>query len=284
MTKLNHYEDNYQKRVENARQEELKKLSKELFVWALSMVLTVISPILASSATFILYVLMDESHILTAAETFTVLLLFNALRFPINYFGRLLGRLAQALTSLDRIAEFLDREVRDTENLLQSANGDDGPAPPSQNKDDALLTVRNASFRIGSPESPETSASSAFNEMSKGFNQGGGFEVSGIDFEVHRGQILALVGAVGTGKSTIVNGIIGEVFASSSTSISMKGKVAYVSQHAFILNTTLRENVLFGEPYDQDRYESVLEACCLWPDIELLGGGDLTEIGEPQQC
>lgn len=61
----------------------------------------------------------------------------------------------------------------------------------------------------------------------------------------------------------------------------MKGKVAYVSQTAFIMNTTLRENVLFGEPYDKSRYESVLEACCLWPDIELLGeAGDLTEIGE----
>ena len=61
----------------------------------------------------------------------------------------------------------------------------------------------------------------------------------------------------------------------------MKGKVAYVSQTAFIMNTTLRENVLFGEPYDKARYESVLDACCLWPDIELLGeAGDLTEIGE----
>jgi ABC-type transport system involved in cytochrome bd biosynthesis fused ATPase/permease subunit len=85
---------------------------------------------------------------------------------------------------------------------------------------------------------------------------------------------------VGTGKSTIINGIIGEVTASAGTSISMKGKIAYVSQTAFIMNTTLRENVLFGEPYDRSRYESVLDACCLWPDIELLGeSGDLTEIG-----
>ena len=85
---------------------------------------------------------------------------------------------------------------------------------------------------------------------------------------------------MGSGKSTIVNGIIGEVFASDETTISFNGSVALVSQTAFIMNTTLRENVLFGKPYDQERYEKVLDACCLWPDIELLGGGDLTEIGE----
>jgi ABC-type multidrug transport system fused ATPase/permease subunit len=77
-----------------------------------------------------------------------------------------------------------------------------------------------------------------------------------------------------------VNGIISEVPAVEGSTIAIRGKIAYVSQTAFIMNTTLRQNILFGGIFEQERYERVLEACCLWPDIELLGeAGDLTEIG-----
>ncbi|CAB9504527.1 Oligomycin resistance ATP-dependent permease YOR1 [Seminavis robusta] len=300
VTKLNHYEENYQQRVDQARNQELTKLRRELFVWALSLVVTVISPSLAAGATFIVYVMANEDHVLTASETFTVLLLFNSLRFPINYFGRLLGRMAQAFTSIERIASYLDRPILhddDNNNDKNSKSTDNDKkgtemlpqkTRSNDNDDDAVLVVRNASFRIGSPSSDTATLSTTLSAndaaatvSTSGFRQGDGFEVSGIDFALQRGEILALVGTVGCGKSTIVNGIISEVPASEGTSLSLKGRVAYVSQTAFIMNTSLRENILFGESFEQERYERVLEACCLWPDIELLGeAGDLTEIGE----
>ena len=70
---------------------ELDHLRKELAVWALTLVIIVVSPIIATAATFAVYVLIDESNILTASMSFSVLLLFSALRFPINFAGRLLG-------------------------------------------------------------------------------------------------------------------------------------------------------------------------------------------------
>jgi ABC-type multidrug transport system fused ATPase/permease subunit len=91
VTKLNSYEENYKRRVMDARNKELLHLRQELRVWGLSLVLIVVSPILASSVTFAFYVLIDEDNILTASMSFTVLLLFSALRFPINLAGRLLG-------------------------------------------------------------------------------------------------------------------------------------------------------------------------------------------------
>ena len=284
---MNNYEENYQQRVEEARHKEVGELRKELFVWALSLVVTVISPSLAAGATFIVYALADESNVLTAAETFTVLLLFNALRFPINYFGRLLGRLAQALTSMERIADFLDREVRSEEhrlkaesNNLQSSENMEKSEESFVEAGDSIVAVRNASFRIGSSNSVDPSSLSS-EIVPKRRHQEGGFEVSGIDFTLQRGEILALVGAVGSGKSTIINGIIAELPMAEGGSISLDGKLALVSQSAYILNRSLRENILFGKPFEQDRYEKVLEACCLWPDIELLGeAGDLTEIGK----
>ena len=86
---------------------------------------------------------------------------------------------------------------------------------------------------------------------------------------------------VGSGKSTIINAIIGEVSVSSGTTLETRGRVAYASQVAFIINATLRENILFGSPFDAHRYNQVLDACCLRADIDQLGlAGDLTEIGE----
>ena len=290
VTKLNNYEENYQHRVEEARHQEVKELRKELFVWALSLMVTVISPSLATGATFIAYALIDESHILTASTSFTVLLLFNALRFPINYFGRLLGRLAQALTSMERIASFLDRELRSRE----SSENDKLPSFEKKEKTSGhetvtearhpIVGVRNASFRIGSQVSHgESSLPSEMLSTSR--HQENGFEVSGIDFSLHRGEILALVGAVGSGKSTIINGLIAELPMAEGASLSLDGKLALVSQSAYILNRSLRDNILFGEPFEQERYEQVLETCCLWPDIELLGeAGDLTEIGKWRRC
>jgi ABC-type transport system involved in cytochrome bd biosynthesis fused ATPase/permease subunit len=82
-------------------------------------------------------------------------------------------------------------------------------------------------------------------------------------------------------KSSLINGIIDEMPATSETVVTTKGTISYVAQHAFILNTTLRENILFGRPFDRELYERVLDACCLRTDIKLLGRArDLTEIGE----
>lgn len=80
----------------------------------------------------------------------------------------------------------------------------------------------------------------------------------------------------------MINGIIDEVPAGSAeTEVSIKGSIAYVSQTPFILNTTIRENILFGRPFNQDLYDRVLDACCLCPDLDQLGGArDFTEIGE----
>jgi ATP-binding cassette subfamily C (CFTR/MRP) protein 1 len=66
----------------------------------------------------------------------------------------------------------------------------------------------------------------------------------------------------------------------SKGSISNYGSVAYASQQAWIQNCSARENILFGKPFDQSRYNAVIEACCLSTDFAILANGDLTEIGE----
>ncbi|KAL2892659.1 ABC transporter C family member 9 [Bienertia sinuspersici] len=99
-----------------------------------------------------------------------------------------------------------------------------------------------------------------------------------IEF-VKRGMRVAICGTVGSGKSSLLSGIIGEIPKISGT-VKISGSKAYVSQSPWILTGNIRENILFGKPYDAAKYDRTVEACALLKDFELFSHGDLTEIGE----
>ncbi len=287
VTKLNNWEESYQKRIEDVRNREVRYLKWELAVWGFTLVVTVITPVIAAAATFSTFVLISDQNHLTSSATFSVLLLFSALRFPINYAGRLIGRAAQAVGSIRRLTSFLSREIRPSDDLPLAY---EQPVPPTEQPPSIRsteqetsvthppghLSVENGTFRIGVPKLKNPNTGVYDEGMARM-----GFELSGVNFTVKPGQILAVCGPVGSGKTTLTLGLIDEIQALPDTVVTMCGRAAYVSQTPFILNTTLRENILFGLPFDHHRYNHVLDACCLRADIEQLGGaGDLTEIGE----
>ncbi|KAF9360492.1 hypothetical protein BGX34_007744 [Mortierella sp. NVP85] len=100
-----------------------------------------------------------------------------------------------------------------------------------------------------------------------------------INLKVARGDLTAVVGRVGQGKTSLLNAIIGDMYRRQG-SIKVYGRLAYVSQQAWIVNATLKDNITFGNPFDQARYDRILMACGLLPDIAMLPAGDQTEIGE----
>jgi ABC-type transport system involved in cytochrome bd biosynthesis fused ATPase/permease subunit len=120
------------------------------------------------------------------------------------------------------------------------------------------------------------------------------FTVSEFDFKLRKGEIIVVCGPVGSGKSTLLNGILGEAeelpkareptTASESIytapMVEKGGQISYAPQDPFILNLSLRQNILFGSDFDPERYNQVLDACALRPDIDQLGGSDLIQIGE----
>lgn len=97
--------------------------------------------------------------------------------------------------------------------------------------------------------------------------------------KVEKNELVAIVGTVGSGKSSVLSAFLGEMDKISGR-VNTVGKIAYVSQQAWIQNATLQDNILFGKPMDTKRYHKVIAACALKPDIEMLPGGDQTEIGE----
>uniref|UniRef100_A0A8C0FAY3 Multidrug resistance-associated protein 1 n=1 Tax=Bubo bubo TaxID=30461 RepID=A0A8C0FAY3_BUBBB len=100
-----------------------------------------------------------------------------------------------------------------------------------------------------------------------------------INFTVPEGSLVAVVGQVGCGKSSLLSALLGEMDKKEGY-VVVKGSVAYVPQQAWVQNATLEDNVIFGREMNESRYKRVIEACALLPDIEILPTGDKTEIGE----
>lgn len=100
-----------------------------------------------------------------------------------------------------------------------------------------------------------------------------------INLEVKPGKLVAVVGQVGAGKSSLISAILGEMEKLSGR-VNTVGRIAYIPQQAWIQNSTLRNNILFGKGFDEKQYNKVVDACALKPDLAMLPGGDSTEIGE----
>ena len=100
-----------------------------------------------------------------------------------------------------------------------------------------------------------------------------------LNLSVKPGQLVAVVGQVGAGKSSLIQALLGEM-EKHGGNVSLQGSVAYVPQQAWIQNATLKENILFGKNLDDAKFRKTVNACALGPDLEILPGGDETEIGE----
>ncbi|KAG0301922.1 hypothetical protein BGZ98_007943 [Dissophora globulifera] len=100
-----------------------------------------------------------------------------------------------------------------------------------------------------------------------------------VNLTIARGHLSAIVGRVGQGKTSLLNAIIGDMYKREGT-VKVYGRLAYVPQTAWIINDTLRGNILFGNEFNQERYDHILMASGLLPDVEMLPAGDMTEIGE----
>uniref|UniRef100_A0A8C9FL87 Multidrug resistance-associated protein 1-like n=1 Tax=Pavo cristatus TaxID=9049 RepID=A0A8C9FL87_PAVCR len=103
--------------------------------------------------------------------------------------------------------------------------------------------------------------------------------ISSLSVSIPEGSLVAVVGQVGSGKSSFLSALLGEMEKLEGT-VHRRGSVAYVAQQAWIQNGSLQENILFGTDLNRSYYELVLESCALLPDLEQLPNGDQTEIGE----
>lgn len=216
----------------------------KLQVWINVMITTI--PTIVSVVAFMVYVLLGNE--LTAANAFVSLTLFNQLRFPLFNLPRTITLVTLAQVGLKRLEAFLLLEETDRQEVTQAAQ----PGTDSISLKGDFTWDRDA-------DRPT---------------------LQGIDVSIPAGSLVAVVGGTGSGKSSLLQAMMGFMELKDGEEPVLRGSLAYVPQSAFIFGGTVRENILFGNPFQQLRYNEAVDAACLAPDFDLLPGGDQTELGE----
>ncbi|KAI8853927.1 P-loop containing nucleoside triphosphate hydrolase protein [Chytridium lagenaria] len=190
---------------------------------------------------------------------FVCLALFNLLQFPLSIFPSVVTSVVESSVAFNRLRKFLMNEELDPEAVIRIEAARNATSTVGDNDVVERVMVKDATFRW--------------------IKDSGEPILENLSFSVSDRTLLAVIGSVGAGKSSLLSGILGEIYKTNGE-VKVQGSIAYVSQSPWIMNATLRENVLFGKRYDPKFYEETIAACGLKPDIDMLPGGDLTEIGE----
>ncbi|CAL9030299.1 unnamed protein product [Prunus brigantina] len=246
--KLYSWETKFKNVIEGLRADELKLISQVLSQKGYHLAVFWSSPILVSAVTFwTCYLLGFE---LSASNVFTFLATLRNVQEPIRLISDVFGAFIEAKVSLSQIVYFLDAPELENRQIRKESIG---------------VEFEHSILIRSSEISWDTSAKKA--------------TLRNINLVVKPGEKVAICGEVGSGKSTLLAAILGEVPRINGI-VQVHGKIAYVSQSAWIQTGTIQENILFGSVMDHVRYQETLEKCSLLKDLEMLPFHDLTQIGE----
>lgn len=247
--KLYAWEAPFGKRVGDIRAKEVGLLGYAAKLWALTNFTFAASPFFVTLAVFAIYVAIDPVHnVLDAQKIFVSISLFNIMRLPLTMFPWAMVEAIKMVVSVNRIARFLVAEELDP----------DGVGGQVQDQQHVV-------------EMDQASVSWTSEAVA----------LSDLNVKVPRGALVAVVGPVGSGKSSLISAILGDMDVSAgSINVQADQRVAYVTQQAWIQNRSLKNNILFDKPYSEQEYKRVVKACALVPDLDMLTAGDATEIGE----
>ncbi|XP_045480272.1 ATP-binding cassette sub-family C member 10 [Harmonia axyridis] len=290
--KLYVWEQHFIRSITNLRKKELKYLKGRKYLDALCVYFWATTPVLISILTFGTYVLMGKQ--LTAATVFTSIALLNMLISPLNAFPWVLNGLTEAWVSLKRMQELLNLHELKLEKYY-----DDKLMEENGHCD---VVLKSGSFSWGkslTAEEVKQLHSEVEQKPVKGKGRGKGrlsesleesssrgeqrvFELNNINIKIKKGEFIGIMGTVGCGKSSLLSAILGELhMTEGDIAISqVDGGFGFVSQQPWLQRGSIRDNILFGKTYDEQRYKSVLFACGLAEDIYSLPAGDLTGIGD----
>lgn len=297
------WETSFLDRLDAIRSNEISKISFLLSIRNGIMAVSMTTPIFASMLSFVTYRLSE--HVLNPAPIFSSLALFNSLRIPLNMLPMVIGQVVDGFASVARIQDFLAAEEVVDEatwdfqaaNAIEISNADfTWERPPVADKDaialkntpatkqeakDAKAKAKNDKKRTKQLEKEkeklESPPATPSNQEEEDNEQP--FQVRNLDLSVKRNELIAVIGSVGSGKSSLLGALAGDMRRISGN-VTFGSTRAFCPQYAWIQNATVQQNILFGKDYDRKWYNEVVDACALRPDLEMLPSGDLTEIGE----
>ncbi|PVU92598.1 hypothetical protein BB561_003737 [Smittium simulii] len=298
--KLFGWESQFISKITIIRNEQLKKLWNVCKLAILNWFFLSLTPILVLASVFWIYTVVLGNKI-SAEIAFTSLTIFNIIRSAFENIPWIFSQLINTKVSFDRINKYLQQPeiqmLSDRCSNSQSYIGFEKATltwlkqcdnPISNNKHTSQNDTTIDTPFLSQIERPLLeSLSTDYNTISASDLLQTSFTLAELDIKFSIGQISVLSGPVGSGKSSILRALVGEMTLISGKIImptyndnSRLANIAYVPQEPWLRNASVRDNILFGEEYNQEKYESVLFATALKPDMRALENGDMTLVGE----
>jgi ABC-type multidrug transport system fused ATPase/permease subunit len=260
--------------VNEKRHVELKHLRQRYILWAIAATIWSGSPVLITFLSFYFYTNIEHKPLIPSVA-FTALSLFQILRIPLDQLADMVAHVQESKVSVDRIEEYLSEPETDKYRQLISSNNDEDRSP--------IIGFENATFSWGGSDMTDKTAADAFKLMD-------------LNLKFRVGQLNVVAGSTGSGKTSLLMGLLGEmtklrgkVYLPGGRSredirpdpdTGLTESVAYCAQQAWLLNGTVKENIVFASDWDQKRYNEVIVACSLKRDLDILDAGDQTLVGE----
>ncbi|XP_053212746.1 ATP-binding cassette sub-family C member 4-like [Panonychus citri] len=253
--KLYAWEKPFADMIAKIRRSEIMQIRKSCSLRAINFTLMFVTTKTILFAVFITYVL--TGHELTAKNVFVTTAFFNSLRLSLtNQFPQGVSNISEALVSCKRLTDFLLLEEKKALDLTSNSSFKQ-VFRKDQNK--KHLKVANLVATWDATDEEPT--------------------LNKVTFKAESGNLALVVGAVGSGKSSLLLAIMKEIIVKSGT-IDINGTLSYASQESWTWNASIRDNITFGQSFDEQRYRKVLEVTALQRDVEILPYGDKTLVGE----
>lgn len=292
LIKMYAWEFPFADKIYDVRDGERKVLLKGNFLQSLSTTITPVILIMATVTTLLGYG--ASGNELLASKAFTLFALFNGMGFSIGTLPYAIRAITEAKVALQRIQELL--QLEDAKVFARKTSDKDkrfavtvSDATFAWNSVQANVNgVGTVKERFRGESNGRAQRTRLEDECNGDVNEATPMAVAGaeqdgylrdITLHIKKGALIGICGRVGSGKTSLLNALCGEMSLVRGE-MDVNGSIAIVTQQAWIFNATVRDNILFGLPFLKSRYDSVLDTCCLLPDLAQFSCGDLTEIGE----
>ncbi|XP_046392253.1 probable multidrug resistance-associated protein lethal(2)03659 [Ischnura elegans] len=266
--KMYAWEKPFAKLIADSRRREINIIRKTSFIRGLYMTFNLFTTRMAlfcAIATFVSF-----GNIASAEKVFVISSYFNLLSHTMSgFFVRGIAEFAEARVSIRRLQKFMMLEEIERDKITDGKQSKQDATPQS-----------NGTIDKKSGQDLQVDGSIFMEKLEAKWNPSStDATLSSINLNIKSGTLLGIIGSVGSGKSSLMQAILGEMPTTGGT-MKIYGRVSYASQEPWVFGGTIRQNILFGEKYDERRYRAVTAACALRPDFRQLPRGDLTHVGD----
>jgi ABC-type bacteriocin/lantibiotic exporter with double-glycine peptidase domain len=281
--KMYAWEEPVSRQIENVRRKELSDLSQLLVLQLVQQWMMFITPVLVTATIFIIFLLLEGE--LDVATVFTVMAYVGVLRLPVGVFAPATSFFAQGLVTCDRLNEFFNLPEIEPRDSIAAADAAAAEGREGANNPQVHIALEGADFTWERSSAAGDSAGG-----SDGTSDGAtGATLKGITLTARTGELIMVIGKVGSGKSSLLAAILGEMGQTAGVSkVNENLRLAYAAQEPWVRSASVRSNIDFGAgrsgddrgTHDSKVYTQVVAASQLLPDMRMLPAGDMTMVGE----